>query len=145
MATLAMDSTSDCHPADDKGIMFLIHHLFLPPQLPQEDDTKPSLDRLLLDTVQEALLQYGELDKSHKGAMAKIVRAVGSLRAVLGSDGELYEARLAKSLEGLSSCQYELLLAQCSVSYLDPANSRSASSMLGLPGLPFSNLLWLCC
>jgi hypothetical protein len=77
--------------------------------------------------------------------VAKIVRAVGSLRAVLGSDGELHEARLAKSLERLSSCQCELLLALCSVSYLNLADSCSASSILGLPGLPFLTLLWPYC
>ncbi|KAL4944048.1 hypothetical protein BDV06DRAFT_220625 [Aspergillus oleicola] len=82
--------------------MYLLHHVFLPPKLPQEDDYNRNLDEALLDTVIHALHEFAAHLAGHEHEIIKSVTAmVTRLKEVRGLQGDVDEAKLKKVLENL--------------------------------------------
>src|SRR5271163_4884823 len=69
------------------AIMYLIHHIFLPPKLPQEDDFDSEYEMILLDTTIDVLLKFKDcVTYDQNGVIDSVVAMVTNLRAVRDSD-----------------------------------------------------------
>lgn len=90
-------------------LSYLINHIFLPPQLPQEDDSDPSSDRALLESIVAGLDAFESTVPAHD--KHKVRRVTDSLMLMKNSMAEgghvdsekLREAfgRLANSANGI--------------------------------------------
>ncbi|KIW82284.1 hypothetical protein Z517_05311 [Fonsecaea pedrosoi CBS 271.37] len=92
-------------------LWFMIHHMFLPPKLPSEDDSSPDHEKALLDTTIAALREFKDLAiEDSNGAVDSVIRMVTSLSAVLDSDGHVNEGKLSDALRDLPEKGGTLLL-----------------------------------
>lgn len=75
-----MPSSEGQNPLSRKALEFLYHHIFLPPEVPQQDDYEPGLDVALIMIVQEGLaaLKSQTARQQHDA----IIAATGMLRAM---------------------------------------------------------------
>ena len=97
-----MASNSSDNLMIDK-LMFLIHHVFLPPKLPQQDDSTPSLDRFLIEVVQNAVQEFTKVMPSDYTAKDDILMAIQSLLDVLTPGGSVDEKQLIQLLERMAA------------------------------------------
>jgi hypothetical protein len=91
--------------------MFLAHHCFLPPKLPQQDDSDPKLDQLMLTTIEGTLEEFGDLVPSHSETAAQARQAIAGLRVVLGPSGQVDEANLLEGLQSVTRAHGEFILS----------------------------------
>lgn len=85
------------------ALEYLINHVFLPPNVPQQDDYDSDHEHILLKIVSNALLGF----KSHvadewHNVIDSIIGMVENLQKVLGSDGLINKAQLLDTLKKLS-------------------------------------------
>ncbi|KAI9370544.1 hypothetical protein BJX61DRAFT_544525 [Aspergillus egyptiacus] len=79
---------------------YLFHHIFLPPELPQEDDYKAEYDLKLLDAVIYALHEFkANVPKNQGEILSTVITMVSRLRQTCGYQGDVDEAKLRKSLD----------------------------------------------
>ncbi|EER36939.1 conserved hypothetical protein [Histoplasma capsulatum H143] len=87
------------------AIMYLIHHIFLPPELPQEDDFNSHYENLLLDTIFQALLDFKHcVTRDQHGIVDLVIVMISNLKTVRecsSSDGSLSEEKLENALKNL--------------------------------------------
>ncbi|KAL4951222.1 hypothetical protein BDW69DRAFT_42194 [Aspergillus filifer] len=84
------------------ALVYLYHHMFLPPKLPQEDDYDPDLDKALLDMVIHALHGFATHLTGYEHEVIECVTAmVTRLNEVHGLQGDVDEVKLKKALETL--------------------------------------------
>ena len=86
------------------AIMYLIHHIFLPPKLPHEDDFDSKYETILLDTTVDVLLKFkGCVTYDQHGIIDSVIAMVTNLRAVRDSDtvGAVSEGKLGNALRDL--------------------------------------------
>lgn len=96
-----MDNPSSNRTPFD-AIMYMIHHVFLPPQLPQEDDFDPQHEKTLLDTISDALRVFkADAGYSLKGVIESISDMMGNLRIVRDDSGAISEEKLESALRKL--------------------------------------------
>lgn len=93
-------------PLPDKNLLYMIHHVFLPPKLPTtgDDPQAGNKDLSLLQTVKEALQGF----QSHSGpGNIETIQAAGSMleQLIRISDhhGWVQEAELVEAFKMLSS------------------------------------------
>lgn len=80
----------------------MIDHMFLPPKLPQKDDSSPDRERALVTITIDALEQFGDLVKEDQnGAVASVVSMVSAMRNTIDSDGTIDESKLFAVLNNL--------------------------------------------
>jgi hypothetical protein len=90
--------------------LYLFHHVFLPPKLPQEDDYDPGCEMLLLDMVINALREFrDQVTSQPAGIVTAVITMVARLRGTCGFHGDVNEAELKKALvkldiEGKHAC-----------------------------------------
>jgi hypothetical protein len=77
----------------------MIRHVFLPPQLPQEDDSDPLFEDALLNTVFDALQAFGRL--INEDIIDLIGSMIGNLRTVRDELGAIDEEKLKNVLQDL--------------------------------------------
>jgi len=82
---------------------YLIHHLFLPPKLPQKIDLNPSSEIALLSTVEGGLREYynvAELlsDKKRAAKLELATRALGRMQTIVDEGGALDAPQLAEQI-----------------------------------------------
>ncbi|KLJ08813.1 hypothetical protein EMPG_15752 [Blastomyces silverae] len=89
------------------AIMYLIHHIFLPPKLPQEDDFNLNHENVLLGTVYQALNDFRDcVTHDQDGIVDSVIAMITNLKTVRecsSSDGSVSEERLEKALENICS------------------------------------------
>lgn len=84
--------------------MYLFHHVFLPQKLPQESDYNAHYENVLLDKVILALRDLSNLIPDQDTSIfAAATTTMSRLRSIIGSHGDLDEARLRNALEQLHS------------------------------------------
>ncbi|KIW67539.1 hypothetical protein PV04_06783 [Phialophora macrospora] len=86
------------------AIKYMIHHMFLPPKLPCEDDSDRSHETILLRTTIDALREFKDwVIDDHHGTIDSIIGMVANLRAVSGTDSEgtVNEGQLFSALRDL--------------------------------------------
>lgn len=81
---------------------YLIHHIFLPPQLPQSSDTTFSTEHALVDVVVRHALEFGSfLEEDHETqSWDRIVQILKSLRSTIE-----FEVATVGSIERLLGSQ----------------------------------------
>ncbi|KAL4884182.1 hypothetical protein BJY04DRAFT_225986 [Aspergillus karnatakaensis] len=75
---------------------YLLHHIFLPPKLPQQSDGF-NYDSDLLETVIEALRGFKVHVPNHKNIIAPSILMLTRLKDICGPDGNLDEAKLTNA------------------------------------------------
>jgi hypothetical protein len=86
------------------AIMYLIHHIFLPPKLPHEDDFDSKYETILLDTTIDVLLKFKHcVTYDQNGIIDSVIAMVTNLRTVRDSDtvGAVSEGMLRNALRDL--------------------------------------------
>ncbi|CAG8972326.1 hypothetical protein HYALB_00001729 [Hymenoscyphus albidus] len=85
------------------AITYMIHHTFLPPNVPQEDDFDPRNEETLLCTLSDALQQFkAAAGSSEQGVLESISTMISNLRSVREDSGAISEANLERALQKLS-------------------------------------------
>jgi hypothetical protein len=83
--------------SDISSVRYLIHHVFLPPEVPQEDDFAPGLDDVLAELVLKSLREFSGLQDC-KIAVDITSSMVEKFRAIHHESGVIVEARLKNAL-----------------------------------------------
>jgi hypothetical protein len=84
------------------ALTYMIHHVFLPPKLPNKDDFNAEYDTILLDTTISSLLKFKGFIKQDQAVIVDCVIAmITNLRAVRDSNGAVSEEKLADALRDL--------------------------------------------
>ncbi|KAJ5948388.1 hypothetical protein N7466_001403 [Penicillium verhagenii] len=82
--------------------LFLFHHIFLPPRLPQSSDFNPENDILLLKAVIDALDGFRvDFHDEELAALKTIHTMIVRLKQTCSSDGNLLESELYKQFDSL--------------------------------------------
>lgn len=82
---------------------YLLHHVFLPPKLPQSDDYNPKYEISLLKRVISAFHEFRSLvPDEDSDILTPVTSAMSRLRDVCEDDGSINEAKLEKSFEFLN-------------------------------------------
>lgn len=83
-------------------IMYMFRHVFLPPQLPQKDDSDPQLEKTLLDTLC-SVIQMFKSDAAH--GQQDVVQSASDMmevcRSVRDNSGSISESKLKGALQDL--------------------------------------------
>lgn len=88
------------HPS----ILYLFHHVFLPPKLPGEDDSSPEHDDTLLDVVQGCLAAFaGTATGQEQEIISEACNAIRNLRQLRDPYGRLREDAFHKALHEICS------------------------------------------
>jgi len=80
---------------------YMIHHVFLPPQLPQKDDCAPCLDASLVDMILSSLQKFRSL-YGCSCAIDAVASMVHNFRTVHNESGHVIQVRLEETLAQLS-------------------------------------------
>ena len=96
-----MDSSfSNRTPLD--AIVYMIHHIFLPPELPQEDDFDPQHERILLDTTSDALRMFKTAAEYGQRDIIESIRAmIDNLRILRDDSGAIDSGKFESALQEL--------------------------------------------
>ncbi|GLA78963.1 hypothetical protein AtubIFM55763_001128 [Aspergillus tubingensis] len=87
-----------------KDTIYLLHHVFLPPQLPQEDDYNATHESALLDSVIDALALFQDYSHGQESEVVDSVKAMLTrLRATRDCHGDVNHVELRKALEKLDN------------------------------------------
>ncbi len=71
-------------------ISYLVHHIFLPPQLPHKDDSKSALERELVSTTLEGLSRFrGYVSNQQHGLIDSAIAVMSNMYKVHGTSGHL--------------------------------------------------------
>lgn len=84
--------------------LYLFHHVFLPPKLPQEDDQNPKYELILLDSVIHALRDFrNHVPSQQEVIIASVITMVCRLKTISTIHGDVRKAELKKALEDLDT------------------------------------------
>ena len=85
-----------------RAIMYLIHHIFLPPKLPHEDDFDSDYETILLDTTIDNLLKFKDcVTYDQRGIIDSVIAVVTTLRNIRDPFGAVSEGKLGNALRDL--------------------------------------------
>lgn len=85
--------------SDPRELQYLVHHLCLPPRLPQKDDSGPQHDLLLTKFVRTALLDYcNHLSETERSRWSVCVDALSALERFRPQDGQLHPEVVLETL-----------------------------------------------
>lgn len=86
------------------SLLYLFHHVFLPPKLPHGDDSSPQHDDDLVGVVQGCLSAFAKTATwSERDTIRGARNTLGSLRRLRNRDGHLREDALCEALQEISS------------------------------------------
>jgi hypothetical protein len=85
----------------EKKILYMFHHVFLPPQLPQKDDLAASSDAALVEMVWNCLEEFRSLH-GNSCAVQSVASMVRNFRTVHAEGGHISDVRLEEVLAELS-------------------------------------------
>lgn len=83
-------------------LRYMIHHVFLPPKLPQKDDTSPKFEGALLNTMIECITKFQSLIAPNDEELTLLMlQTIQRLRIVHNDDvaGEINVEQLAVVVE----------------------------------------------
>lgn len=83
--------------------MYLFHHVFLPPKIPQKNDFQPEYGHLFFDVVERALLTFGEYSEPlPQKSLDAVTQMVARMRSVHDqSTGDVIGSTLVTTLGDL--------------------------------------------
>lgn len=84
----------------EQSTLYMIHHVFLPPQLPQQQQNSSTiLDNSLLDTVLDSLCAFKRLTGEDK--IESVIAMFKTFRAVRDESGAINDVDLKGALQRL--------------------------------------------
>ncbi|GMF81803.1 unnamed protein product [Aspergillus oryzae] len=84
--------------------LYVFHHVFLPPKLPEGDDYTAQRDAFLLDRVIHALREFKcDTRSDWSGILFDVTMMLTRLRAICGKHGAVDEVELRKALVQLGT------------------------------------------
>lgn len=87
---------------DPSRLNYLIHHVFLPPELPQQDDSSPAMENVLAKYCLSALKSLQDLlDEPGSPFWKSCINMVDKLVRLRGNSGVLPSKELGKELVSL--------------------------------------------
>lgn len=87
-------------------IGYLAIHLFLPPQLPQQDDSTTGYDNVLLRLVRQTLKDFVQrLDPAQDQTSQLVTSAISQLDNMRNSDGSVDAYKLSEAFKNLSDAE----------------------------------------
>ena len=89
---------------DPSRLNYLIHHVFLPPKLPQEDDSSPAMDSLLAEYCLSALKSFQDLRVLHEPGSPcwqSCIHMVDKVVRLRSGSGAFLSKELSKELTSL--------------------------------------------
>ena len=85
------------------AIIYMIHHIFLPPKLPQEDDFDPQHEKILLNTVGDTLRTFkAAAGYGQRDIIESVSAMMENLKIVRDESGAINEKKLGSTLRKLS-------------------------------------------
>jgi hypothetical protein len=88
---------------DKEAFLYQINHVFLPPELPQKDDTNPSHEKALMETVSRALERFKSyFQPSERPELDRCIRMIGCMIGLRNTDGFLNPTKLNTEIVELS-------------------------------------------
>lgn len=103
-SSLPMPNQNTARGISRDAILYMFHHVFLPANVPQEDDYNPEYEALLLDRVIESLCRFKERAPSqHADTLDSITTMITRLRTICESQGYVNERELGKALTQLDT------------------------------------------
>jgi hypothetical protein len=118
--------------------LYLFHHVFLPPKLPQQDDYDTEYELVLLKSVIHALGKFkAHVPKCPGKIVASVIEMVSRLRDTHGSHGDVDEKKFKMALEKWTSTvslsiSFQRVFMLISPFRGVPANSHSLSKCCNL-------------
>ncbi|OJK01293.1 hypothetical protein ASPACDRAFT_51200 [Aspergillus aculeatus ATCC 16872] len=109
-AHLAMSGLPAASRLSTTESRYLLHHVFLPPKLPQEDDYNAVHETVMLDSVIDALARFQDYWQGQESEVVVSVKVMLTrLRAMRDCDGDVNHVELRKALgelenSGMASC-----------------------------------------
>ncbi|KAL4895588.1 hypothetical protein BDV59DRAFT_211254 [Aspergillus ambiguus] len=89
-----------------EATLYLLHHVFFPPNIPQEDDYNAGYECILLDTVIQALRGFQQANVSDwedAAVFTSVISMVYRLRKTCGFHGDMNKAERRKLLQNLDN------------------------------------------
>ncbi|KAL4812455.1 hypothetical protein BDW67DRAFT_193625 [Aspergillus spinulosporus] len=84
--------------------LYLFHHVFLPPKLPQNDDYNADCELILLDSVIHSLQGFRTFaPHQHHQVLDPVITMVTRLREIHGSQGDVSEGNLKEAFQKLDA------------------------------------------
>jgi hypothetical protein len=81
----------------------MIHHMFLPPKLPGEDDSTLDHETALMDITLDALCDFKKwVTEDHIGTIDSVIDMVSSMARVRDGQGTVDEGKLSRALRDLA-------------------------------------------
>lgn len=100
------DVSTASPPLDLAAVQYLVHHVFLPPKLPQQDDGSIEMDHLLITLVSECLRDSKVVTDGAPGYEC-LENMVQDMLEIHDASGYISESRLRERLEALSdTCEH---------------------------------------
>ncbi|GLA78843.1 hypothetical protein AtubIFM55763_000735 [Aspergillus tubingensis] len=122
--------------------IYLLHHVFLPPKLPQEDDYNASHESALLDGVIDALALFQEYSHGQESEVVDSVKVMLTrLRATRDCHGDVNHVELQKALEELENSGTAIQYMSRRLNYhlgTKPSTLRWVDSNANFLGQPFA-------
>ncbi|KAL2840210.1 hypothetical protein BJY01DRAFT_250125 [Aspergillus pseudoustus] len=85
-------------------LLYIFHHVFLPPKLPQENDYTADCDSMLLRFVEQALDEFKPHVPQQQGQIIEsVITAISRLKETRRLDGYVNEAKLKVELSNLDA------------------------------------------
>ncbi|KAM3067027.1 hypothetical protein ACMFMG_011809 [Clarireedia jacksonii] len=87
-----------------EAVMYMLYHIFLPPNLPQQDDFNPQHETFLLNTIDDALQKFkAATEESLQHIIECVIVMVENLRRVREDSGAISEQTLKSALGELAN------------------------------------------
>jgi hypothetical protein len=83
----------------EQSTLYMIHHVFLPPQLPQQQNSDNTMENSLLDTILDSLCAFKRL--TGEEVIESVIEMVKTFRAVRDESGAINEVDLKGALQRL--------------------------------------------
>ncbi|KAL4861979.1 hypothetical protein BDV12DRAFT_207643 [Aspergillus spectabilis] len=99
-----MSSPPTASALSTEASLYLFHHVFLPPKLPQSDDYDAGCELILLDSVIDTLRKFRALvPNQYRQVLGPVITMITRLREIRGSHGDVSEGKLKEALQKLDT------------------------------------------
>ena len=86
----------------DSNLPYIINHVFLPPKLPQKDDSSPSRDAALAETLLEGLKAFHDLlPTQQQPQWSPLIRMIYQVLSMRDSQGGMATECVGDALEAM--------------------------------------------
>lgn len=126
---------------ESSTIQYFIHHLFLPPKLPQEDDYDAAKETKLLQCISEALRDFKPLvDEESENVAQRMLNTIKNLISVRDAGGILNAQRLENALQNLDDGNFPLSNSKPQATNYNQVHMFPSTSKLRTPPFLFTSL-----